>query len=112
MADPFDRLLAEVLAPPEREPDRQFVRVVQTRIALEEQLARERWRLLSRLGFQVVALAAVAAGVLLLARSPELAGFAAESPGLALAILLAGFSFVIAVLASSPAARQVSRARI
>ena len=112
MADPFESLLAEALAPPERAPDRSFVRAVQTRIALEDQLDRQRRRLLSRLGFQVLALAAVAAGVLLLARAPELAESAAESPGLALAILVGGFSFVIAILASAPAARRASRAHI
>ena len=38
MADPFDSFLSEALAPPARDPDRQFVARVQARVALEARL--------------------------------------------------------------------------
>jgi hypothetical protein len=100
MADRFDRFLAEALAPPTGEPDRAFVRAVQTRIALEQRLARERTALWTRLAVQVLALAAVAGGLAWLGRAPMVAGLGIESPAQVLAALLCGFAFLVAVLAA------------
>jgi hypothetical protein len=100
MADEFDRFLAAGLAVPERDPDRGFVRIVQARIALEQRLAAERSALLRGLAVQVGALAALAAGMLLIARAPAVADFTAQSPAVALAGLLAGFSLWIALIAA------------
>lgn len=79
MTDEFDRFLAEALAAPEREPDRMIVRSVQARIAFEQRLAARRAVELRRLAIQVAGVAAVAAGVLWLARSPTIARFTANS---------------------------------
>ena len=112
MTDEFDRFLAAALHVPEREPDRLFVRSVQARIALDERLSGQRAVELRRLAIQVVAVAAVAAGVLWLVRSPTIAQFGADSPAVVLAALLAGFSFLVALLASVAPPAATTRARI
>lgn len=99
----FDEFLGKALAPDEREPDRLFVARVQAQVRLEQRLIAERRALLSRLGFELVGLAAVAAGLIVLANSPGIAELAAESPEIIVAGLLAAFGFVVA--AFSPAAR-------
>jgi hypothetical protein len=104
MADEFDRLLAAALAPQERAPDRHFVARVQAAILLEERLAAQRSSLIQDLAWQLVALAAVAAALSWLGRADAVAGLAAESPAVALAILLVLFTFVAAVLSSRPRA--------
>jgi hypothetical protein len=95
MADEFDDFLAQALGPAEREADRLFVARVQSRIRLNEQLRAERRRMLSMLAIQVLGIAAIAAAVFWLLRSPELAEFAAESPAILLTMLLAAFSFAV-----------------
>ena len=112
MADRFDRFFAEALAPPAGEPDSAFVRAVQTRIALEQRLARERsvhWR---RLAVQILALVAVAGGLAWLGRAPMVAGLGVESPALVLAALVSGFGFLVAVLAAAAAPAPSIRIRI
>ena len=110
MADEFDRFLVRSLALPERDPDRDFVRRVQLRIALERRLAAERSAVLRGLAVQVAALAALAGGMLLIARAPAVADFAADFPAVALAGLLAGFGLWIFV-AAAPATRERSFGR-
>lgn len=101
MADEFERFLASAIAPPDRLPDRRFVARVQARILLDEQLARERRALMAALGRQIVALAAVAAGIWVIARAAPVADVFAQSPAVALAILLVAFSFVVAMFSRS-----------
>ena len=109
MADEFDLFLADALAPAEREPDRAFVSRVQAHILLDQRLRAERRGALSLLAMQVIGLAAVAAAVLWLLRSPVVASFAAESPAVLLLALLATFSFVILLFSSSAGAGAARR---
>jgi hypothetical protein len=102
MADEFDLFLGSALAPPEREPDRQFVARVQARIVLEERLAAQERALLGSLLRELLAVAAVAGALWWISRSEAVAGRVAESPAAALAILLALFMFVVAVLSFRP----------
>ena len=98
MDDDFDRFLSDALAPQEREPDRSFVSRVQARIAVEECFALQRRSLIRDLATQLLALLAVGAGTWWLGRSTPVAAWASESPATALAILLAMFMFVAAVI--------------
>jgi hypothetical protein len=100
MADDFDCFLASSLAPPNRLPDRRFVAAVQTRIIVEKRLAQERRALIEGLVKQLVAVAAVGAAVLSIGRAPSVAAFLTDSPALAVLILLAGFSLLVALLSS------------
>ena len=102
MTDEFDRYLARALAPAERDPDRRFVARVQATIALDERFRTERRATLSALAIEVGALLMVAAGLVWLGQAPAVAGFADESPWLALAALLAGFSLLVVLLSSRP----------
>lgn len=95
MSDEFDDFLARTLGPSEREPDRAFVTRVQSQIRLDEQLRAERRNMLSALSIQVIGIAAIAAAIFWLLQSPQIASFAAESPAILLATLLAAFSFVV-----------------
>ena len=95
MADEFDLYLAAALAPAERSPDRRFAERVAARIALEERLGAERRSVARELTAEVVAIAAVAAGLLWLGRAAPVAGFFAESPAAALTCLLTGFGLLV-----------------
>ena len=97
MPDEFDLYLREALAPPARKPDRQFVARVETLVVLDERLQAERRGLFHQLGVQVLAIAAVAAGLLLLGRAPAVAGFVEHSQAIALSALLAGFTLLMLV---------------
>jgi hypothetical protein len=110
MADEFDDFLAQALAPPEREADRVFVARVQSQIRLDDQLRSERRGMLSMLAIQVLGIAAIAAAVFWLLRSPEIAAFAAESPAILLMMLLAAFSFAVLLFStgSSPGRPRAS----
>ena len=106
MADRFDRFLSEALAPPERGPDRAFVRLVQARVALEDRLSAERRAVLSGMFLKILALAAFAAGLVWLGRSPAVGGLAAESPAILLALLLAAFSFLVLLFSADRGGRS------
>ena len=110
MADEFDNFLAQALGPTEGEADRVFVARVQSQIRLDEQLRSERRGMLSMLAIQVLGIAAIAAAVFWLLRSPEIAAFAAESPAILLMMLLAAFSFAVLLFStgSSPGKSRVS----
>ncbi len=97
MTDPFDRVLAEALAPPERAADRAFVSRVNMMIALDDAFRAERRATVYAIGIQATALLAVAAGLLLLGRATPVAGFFAESPAVALAVLLSAFGLLVAL---------------
>lgn len=97
----FESFLREALAPPEREPDRAFTARVRAQVLLEERLRGERVASLRQLAFEIVGVLAVAAGLLWLARSPEVAEFVGESPAIALAAMLAAFMLLIAVMAAA-----------
>ena len=95
MADQFDRMLAEALAPEAGGPDRLFVARVQARVALDERLRAERRSVLRQLGIEVAALAAVAGAILWLTRAAPVAGFFAESPEVGLTALLSAFALLV-----------------
>jgi hypothetical protein len=101
MADEFDQFLASSLAPPKCGPDRRFVAAVQVRIEVEHQLQRQRHQLFASLGYQLIALFAVAAGVWWLARSASIAAWLAEFPAVAFAGLLVAFALLVALLSRS-----------
>jgi hypothetical protein len=100
MADEFERMLSEALAPEARDPDRLFVARVQAGIALDERFAAERRSGLRQLGAEVLGLAAIAGGLLWLGRSEPISGFFAESPAIALAAVIAAFTLAVLVLRS------------
>ena len=100
MTDPFEAFLAAELAPPERLPDRQFVARVQAGIALEQQLIVHRRWLVAELFKELVALGAVAAGLWWVARAP-VTGSLAQSPAVALAVLLVAFALLIAAFGAA-----------
>lgn len=102
MTDEFERFLAAALSPAEREPDLAFVRRVQARIALDERLAAERRAMLSALALKSVAIAVFAAALAWFGRSPAVGELAADAPAILLAILLAGFSFLLLLLRPEP----------
>ena len=102
MADDFDLLLASSLAPGERLPDRRFVARVQGAIALDQQLAEERRSRTASLASQVAALLAVAAAVWLIGRAEPVGEWLTSSPAVALAILIAAFTAVVALFAARP----------
>lgn len=95
MTDPFDRFLAEALAPDERDPDREFVTRVQAHIRLEEYLRGQRRSALRRLGVESLGLLFVAAGLVWLGRAEPVANFFADSPAVALALLLVAFALLV-----------------
>jgi hypothetical protein len=108
--DEFDRFLGAALSPKERDPDRQFVARVEARIALEQQLARERRSLLAGLLKQLVALLAVAAGVWWVGRAAPVAMWVRESPEAALLLLLAAFVFLIVLFSARASVATATRA--
>jgi ABC-type transport system involved in cytochrome bd biosynthesis fused ATPase/permease subunit len=111
MADEFGRFLAGALAPPPRKPDRFFVASVQAHIALDDRLRAERAATVSDFALQLLALLAVAAGLIWFARSPQVAGAVGESPGVALLILVGLFSFLVLLLSPGvPASNRFDRA--
>ncbi len=102
MTDDFDRFLEQALAPDERDADRLFVARVKARIALDQRLRAERRSIFRRLGVEMLALAAVALGLVSVGRAAPVAGFFAESPAGALAALLTAFALLV-LLFSRPA---------
>jgi len=106
MTDEFDDFLARTLGPAEREADRAFVARVQSQIRLDEKLRAERRNMLSVLSIQVIGIAAIAAAIFCLLRAPEIASFAAESPAILLAALLAAFSFVVLLFSTAPSPKS------
>ena len=105
MAEPFDIALAAMLAPPERGPDRAFVRRISAAVALEQRLAARRSQLLRRLAGQFSAFAAMAAAVLILGLAPAISRVAAESPPQTLIVLLVSFSFLLVLMVPGVRAR-------
>ena len=98
----FDSFLATALAPEDRDPDRMFVTRVQAKVQLDSRLARARRTMARRLGLQLLGIAAVAAGVLIVAESPAVGQFAAYSPEIFVLSLLAAFGFVVAMFSLAP----------
>jgi cell division protein FtsX len=101
MADEFERFLASSLAPPERLPDRRFVAAVHVRIELEHQLKQQRNELAASLGYQLIALFAVTAGVWWIARAAPIAAWLSEFPAVAFAVLLVAFALLVALISRS-----------
>ena len=109
MADEFDLFLREAMAPPARGPDRPFVARVETLVVLEERLQAERRNVLHQLGLEILALAAIAAGLLWLGRAPAVALFVERSPAIALSALLAGFTLLFLIVAMQAGGRAAER---
>lgn len=109
MADAFDRLLESAFAPPEREPDSEFVARVQAVIALEERLAAQRRAMASALSRQLIGIVAVGGAALWIARAAPVARWFEQSPAPALAILLVGFGSLVALFSRAAAPSAVSR---
>jgi hypothetical protein len=110
MADEFDRFLADALAPETRAPDRAFVAHVQARVVLDERLKQQRQAALRSLGVEVLAIIAVAAGLVLLTRAQAVAGFFIDSPAVALAAVMAAFAFLVVLFtrdADEPSVHKV-----
>jgi len=105
----FDTFLGKALVPPEREPDRRFVAVIQARIALEDQLAAQRRLALSTLAKQGLALLAVAAGLAWLAQAGPVRSFLGNESGLGLLVLLAAFAFLVVLMSPGAAAPSLTR---
>ena len=105
----FDTFLGDALAPPRRGPDRRFVAVVQARVALEDQLAVQRRLALSTLAKQGLALLAVAAGLVWLARAGPVRNFLANESGFGLLVLVAAFVFLLVLLSPGAAAPSLPR---
>lgn len=99
MADDFDSFLAAALAPEKRDPDRGFTLKVNARIALENRLQAQRKAMMRELGLQAVAVLAVAGGLIWLLRADLFSDLAAVSPPLTLAVLLAIFGLLVALVA-------------
>lgn len=104
MADPFDSFLAEALAPPSRHPDRGFVARVQAAVALEARLEAERRSILRRFLAELIALVAVAGGLVWAARAEPLMAIASESPWLLMCGLLSIFVLIVAALSAQGSA--------
>jgi cytochrome bd-type quinol oxidase subunit 2 len=113
MADEFDRVLRDGLAPAEREEDHLFVARVQAAISIEERLRLERRAVVRNLALQLLALAAVAAALLWIGRAPAVSTMMADSPWLAALVLIAGFGVLVALLTArgtgDPAGARYSR---
>ena len=112
MTDPFDRFLTDALAPDERDPDREFVARVQAHIRLEEYLRGHRHSALRRLAVESLGLLFVAAGLIWLGRAEPVAGFFADSPGLALAGLLSGFGLLVFLFSSQTSGANGSQVEL
>ena len=109
MADAFDRFLESGLAPPERDPDRQFVARVQAVIALDERLAAQRRSMAGALARQLLGVIAVGGAAILIGRAAPVASWFEQSPAIALAALLIGFGSLVALLGRTGAPSAVSR---
>ena len=107
MADEFDRFLVSALAPRDRDPDRKFVTRVPAHIALEDRLAAQQRALAAGLVKQLLGLFIIAAAVWWLGRAAPVVIWFAESPALALGILLTAFVFLVGIL-SFPQDRRIN----
>lgn len=101
----FDAFLARALAPPERAPDRAFVGQVQALVRLDRHLRAERRAALRRLGLEALAVGSLAAALMWLVRSPQIASAIAESPAYAVAAFLTGFALLAVLFSTGEAAR-------
>jgi hypothetical protein len=97
----FDHFLRDSLGPQEREPDRLFVARVQAQVRLDEKLAARRRTIGLRLLRDSIGIAAIAAGLVVLAESPAVAELAAGSPEILVGGLLGAFGCVVALFSSS-----------
>ena len=97
----FDQFLRDSLGPQGREPDRLFVARVKAQVRLDEQLSARRRAIWLRMLRDSVGIVAIAAGAIVLAESPAVSEFAADSPEILAAGLLAAFGFVVALFSNS-----------
>jgi hypothetical protein len=85
----FERLLADGLAPADRPPDAAFVARVDRAVIADALFRRQREALWRRFGGETLAIAAVGAGLAVLARIPDLREALAGTSDLALPAMLA-----------------------
>ena len=97
----FDQFLRESLGPEQRDPDRRFVARVQAQVRLDAQLSARKRAIGRRLLRDLVGIAAIAAGFVVLAESPAVTELATHSPQIFVAGLLAAFGSVV-LLFSNP----------
>ena len=97
----FDQFLRDTLGPQDRHPDRLFVARVQAQVRLDERLSARRRAIGLRLLLDSLGVAAIAAGLVVLAESPAVSELAAGSPEIFVAGLLAAFGSVV-LLFSNP----------
>jgi di/tricarboxylate transporter len=90
----FDAILKAALAPPMAPADPAYVARVQANIALHETRDAKRRSMLHALTTQLIALAAVTAACLCLARAPAAEELAANLPWLPLLLLLGTFGLL------------------
>ena len=101
----FDDFLRESLAPEERGPDRLFVARVQAQVRVDELLAARRRATARRLARDLLGIAAIAAGLVVLAESPAATEFASHSPEILVAGLLVAFGSVVGLFSNSGRSR-------
>jgi hypothetical protein len=97
----FDQFLRESLGPEQRDPDRRFVARVQAQVRLDAQLSARKRAIGRRLLRDLVGIAAIAAGFVVLAESPAVTELATHSPEILVAGLLVSFGFVVALFSNS-----------
>jgi len=97
----FDRYLRNSLGPQEGEPDRVFVSRVHVQVRLDEQLLARKRAIGLRLMRDSIGIAAIAAGLVVIAESPAVTDFAAHSPEILGGGLLVAFGFVVALFINS-----------
>ena len=83
--DAFDHFLAQVLAPPNRVPDQQFLARVSQQLVLEKLRRRARAKMFERLGVELLSILAVGAGLLAVGAGADIADSAGAAPATALA---------------------------
>jgi hypothetical protein len=104
----FDQFLRDSLAPEERVPDRLFVLRVQAQVRLDEQLSARKRSIGVGALRDSIGIAAIAAGLVVLAESPAATDFAAHSPEILGAGLLAAFGFVVGLFINSGRAQPLA----
>lgn len=99
MTDPFDTLLGDALAPPNRAPDRSFIKRVDGAIAAAERMHAWRRRILRAAASEALVLGALASSALALARLPDVGALLETSP---MVPLIAAGIILLAWFALSP----------
>lgn len=95
----LDSLLANVLAPPQRQPDQQFIDRVRQHIRLDELQRASRARLFEKLGIELLSLVALGCALAAIGASAEIAGLARDVPQVALVAVVSVFALWVPLVA-------------